>query len=194
MIRPALFLLPITLLLPACGKPGSEGGEHTISGPMDSRPGNSLPDQPSSSDGKHDRPNDGFPDLDPPELTPEVERGETGARGVLLNWTRAIELREWDQAWLLLPDAEKEKWSRGDFAALFANLQDISVAVSSGRMEGAAGSTYYTAVATISANEADGRPVRYEAEVILRRVNDVPGASAKQLGWHIESVDLDWTH
>ena len=61
-------------------------------------------------------------------------------------------------------------------------------------MEGAAGSSYYTSEATITANDKDGRPVRYEGPIVLRRVNDVPGASAAQLRWHIDSVQLDWTH
>ncbi len=44
---------------------------------------------------------DGYPDLSPPVLTPEAERGETGARNVLVNFARAVELREYDQAWRL---------------------------------------------------------------------------------------------
>lgn len=138
--------------------------------------------------------NDGDPDLTPPVLTSEAERGEKGARNVLLSWARAIELREYDQAWDLFGASGKERMSRAEFARIFAGLDDITVAVPGGSMEGAAGSSYYTSQATITAEDADGRPVRFEGPVVLRRVNDVPGATAAQLRWHVESADLDWTH
>ncbi len=134
-------------------------------------------------------------DYDPSSPTvPDAERGETGARNVLLSFARAIELREFDQAWEMLDTADQTKWSKAEWRALFADLGKITVAVPSGTMEGAAGSSYYTSEATITATDKDGRPVRYEGPVVLRRVNDVPGASPEQLRWHIDSVKLDWTH
>ena len=57
-------------------------------------------------------------------------------------------------------------------------------------MEGAAGSSYYTAPTTVVGKTEDGRPFRLEGEVVLRRVNDVPGATEDQLRWHLEKVDL----
>ena len=61
-------------------------------------------------------------------------------------------------------------------------------------MEGAAGSSYYTAPVTVTSSDKDGRPVRIEGEAVLRRVNDVPGATPAQLRWHMDKVTLDWTH
>ena len=87
------------------------------------------------------------------------------------------------------PSSAKAEWRK-----LFADLGEITVAVPGGTMEGAAGSSYYTSDATITATDSEGRPIRYEGPIVLRRVNDVPGASAEQLRWHIESVKLDWTH
>jgi 3-oxoacyl-ACP reductase-like protein len=130
----------------------------------------------------------------PPALTPEAERGETGARDVLLDFARAIELKRYDQAWAMLSPADQRKWSRTAFAAMFADLGKITVAVPTGTMEGAAGSSYYSAPVTITASARDGRPVRIEGEAVLRRVNDVDGASAAQLRWHFETLTLDWTH
>jgi hypothetical protein len=57
-------------------------------------------------------------------------------------------------------------------------------------MEGAAGSSYYTAPATITGIRADGSKATLKGEVVLRRVNDVPGATPEQLAWHIEQVNL----
>ena len=138
--------------------------------------------------------NDGSPELSPAPLIPEAERGETGARNVLLSFARAIELREFDQAWEMLDEGDQQRWDKAQWRALFADLGRITVAVPDGSMEGAAGSSYYTSDATITATDMDGRPVRYEGPIVLRRVNDVPGASAAQLRWHIDSVQLDWTH
>ena len=133
---------------------------------------------------------DGYPDLSPPVLTPEAERGETGARNVLVNFARAVELREYGQAWRFFNDTAKAHWSEKRFDALFAGLRDISVSVPSGRMEGAAGSSYYTSQAEIAATDPDGRRIRLEGPIVLRRVNDVPGSSAEQRRWHIEQFDL----
>lgn len=51
-----------------------------------------------------------------------------------------------------------------------------------GQVEGAAGSLYYEAPVVLRFGNAP--PER--GSLVLRRVNDVPGASAAQLRWHIE--------
>lgn len=152
------------------------------------------PAPPPLADGSPDAANDGYPDLTPSPLDPATERTETGARNVLLAFASAIELGEWDQAWAMLDEADREKWSEAEWRAMFADLENITVAVPDGRMEGAAGSSYYTSNATITAQDPDGRPVRYDGQIVLRRVNDVPGATEQQLRWHIDGVTLDWTH
>lgn len=137
---------------------------------------------------------EGRPDLSPPALTAEAERGEKGARNVLLSFARAIELREFGQAWAMLSPADRRKWSKSQFSALFNDLGTITVAVPAGTIEGAAGSSFYSAAVTITANDKDGRPVRYEGEAMLRRANDVDGATPAQLRWHLEKLSLEWTH
>lgn len=195
MIRLLLSYVFTILLLSGCGQSASDGqaGDLTTVD-LEGQPGDPVPDPPPRSDGLRDEPNDGFPNLAPPRLTPEAERTETGARSVLVNWARAIELKEFDQAWAMLSVSDQAKWNRADFASRFEGLDEIAVAVPSGTMEGAAGSFYYTAPVTITANDTEGRPVRYEGEAVLKRVNDVPGATAKQMRWHIEEITLDWTH
>lgn len=131
---------------------------------------------------------------DPPVLTPEAERGETGARNVLLSFARAIEQRRFDQAWSLLSAADQRKWTRAQFAALFADLPRPTVAIPDGEIEGAAGSSYYTAPVAVTGTTRDGRPIRIEGQAILRRVNDVDGATPAQLRWHFERLTLEWTH
>jgi hypothetical protein len=183
-----------SLALTACNQSTPSADEPTTVD-LEGQPGDTAPPPPPPPpDGSADGENDGYPNLDPVPLTPEAERGETGARSVLLSFARAIELREFDQAWAMLDEADQVKWSKSEWRKLFADLGEITVAVPGGTMEGAAGSSYYTSQATITADDKDGRPVRYEGPIVLRRVNDVPGASAEQLRWHIDSVKLDWTH
>ena len=53
-------------------------------------------------------------------------------------------------------------------------------------MEGAAGTSYYTAPVTITG--ANGQ--RLSGEIVLSRVNDVPGATPEQLRWRVRELDL----
>lgn len=183
----------LILALAACNPSPSSKDELTTVD-LEGAPGEVPPPAPPPADGSPDAANDGYPDLTPSPLDPATERTETGARNVLLAFARAIELGEWDQAWAMLDDADREKWPEAEWSAMFADLEDITVAVPDGRMEGAAGSSYYTSDATITAWDANGRPVRYEGQMVLERTNDVPGATEQQLRWHIDSVTLDWTH
>ncbi|WP_246449870.1 hypothetical protein [Qipengyuania soli] len=192
-ILSALALFAVT----ACSQPTEDSAPtQTVDLPGNADDG--LPPPPPPVGGpppmEGDATNDGYPDLTPAALTPEAERTVKGARNVLLSWARAIELREFDQAWGLMSDTDHAKWSKPAWARLFADLDKITVAVPDGTMEGAAGSSYYTSQASITGTDKDGRAVRYEGPVVLRRVNDVPGASAEQLRWHIDSVTLDWVH
>ena len=135
----------------------------------------------------------GYPGLTPPPLTPEAEKGIKGARNVLLAFARAVELREFDQAWAMLSPGDRQKWSRAEFTRMLTDLGKIVVAIPSGTVEGAAGSLYYTGPLTITAVDDAGRPVRIEGEAVLRRVNDVDGATPAQLRWHFDKLTLDRT-
>ncbi|MGB3167416.1 MAG: hypothetical protein WBA68_11645 [Alteraurantiacibacter sp.] len=192
------------LLLAACDasdnpgteEPASDTGNGDIAGGNAQERGSAPPADAATPTGgmTANGVNDGIPDLTPPPLTPEAQRTETGARSVLVNWARAIELQEWDQAWRMMSDADRARWDREDFAALFSDLADVTVAVPSGSMEGTDASSYYRAPVTVTGRDGEGRPMRYEGEVVLRRANDVAGPGDEQTGWHIESVTLDWTH
>jgi len=130
-------------------------------------------------------------DAAPPRLTPEAERGVEGARNVLLSFASAIERKDYGQARAMLGPADQQKWSEATFAAMFAKLSRPTVAIPTGTMEGAAGSIYYTAPVTITGSDEAGRPVRIEGEAVLRRVNDVDGATPAQLRWHFATLTLD---
>ena len=97
---------------------------------------------------------------------------------------------------------EQKRWSGagsiwGDpaQAALFQQelKRDREVHVEIGKLgepEGAAGSIYVTMPITFYGRDSAGTEFRRPAEVILRRVNDVPGSTAAQRRWHIERIEL----
>jgi hypothetical protein len=58
-----------------------------------------------------------------------------------------------------------------------------------GDMEGAAGSSYITVPTVFYGKTEAGGAFRRAADVILRRVNDVPGSTEAQRRWHIERIE-----
>lgn len=134
--------------------------------------------------------NDGYPDLSPVSSDARDNGSEPAARAILLPWARGIELREFDQSWALMGDAAKAQISKAKFNAMFAPLHDLFVAIPGGTTEGAAGSSYYTVPTSITGTARDGSKKTISGEVVMRRVNDVPGATPAQLTWHIEQVNL----
>lgn len=129
---------------------------------------------------------------EPAPLVPEAARGEEGARNILLAWACALEQGDYATAfaqWGAGAEA-RSGTTEAEHAAYWSDFESITVAVPEGRMEGAAGSSYYEVRATITGERTDGTPYRLEGPVVLRRVNDVPGATPDQLRWHLERVDL----
>jgi hypothetical protein len=122
-----------------------------------------------------------------PTFIPESEKGEKGARAVLLTWARALENRRFGEAWAQFLDPPA---SRDAFVKWWERYATLTVAVPGGEMDAGAGSLYYTVLTTITGTTQDGRPFRLTGDVVLRRVNDVDGATPQQLRWHLASADL----
>lgn len=81
--------------------------------------------------------------------------------------------------------------SLAEFQHGFADTRSTQLNVMSvSDVEGAAGSLYATVNVTLAATMNDGHTQRFRGDYIMRRVNDVPGASAEQLRWHIDSARL----
>lgn len=100
---------------------------------------------------------------------------------LLRYYTNALRVGDWvdaAKAWSLDAQMTPEKL-KGEFGG----QTSPKIAVGKGDTEGAAGSLYYEA--PIVVDFADGRPSK-RGTIVLRRVNDVPGASEEQLNWRIE--------
>ena len=122
---------------------------------------------------------------------PEAEKGERGARDVLLAWTDALESQRFAEAYALFGERGRASgMSAAEYAAQFGRCHKITVAAPDGQIEGAAGSSFYTAPATLTCQLITGTNEKWTGNVVLRRVNDVPGATPEQLRWHIESAEL----
>lgn len=96
-------------------------------------------------------------------------------------YTNAIRIGDWDsaaRAWSLDAQMTPEK-----LQAEFSGNAGPNVAVGKGDWEKAAGFSFYEARLTITF--ADARESR-RGSIVLRRANDVPGASDQQLVWRIE--------
>lgn len=128
-----------------------------------------------------------------PSPTPTAEIRTPGAPStsrdpaeVLAFWGTAVELRDWATVRATWGDrGARSGLSDKAFAARWSSLLDPKVTIGKGEQEGAAGSLYYTAPVRI----VDGARI-LSGNVVLRRVNDIDGASDEQLRWHIESTTL----
>ena len=70
--------------------------------------------------------------------------------------------------------------------AVFAGYRQPTIALSDLQQEGAAGSSYCTVSGSLS-DAGDKAKAASKGEIVLKRVNDVPGATPAQLRWTIRS-------
>jgi hypothetical protein len=70
--------------------------------------------------------------------------------------------------------------------ALFTGYKQPTIAIGGIEQEGAAGSLYCTVSGTLTDAGQPAEAAR-KGEIVLKRVNDVPGATARQLRWTIRS-------
>ena len=105
---------------------------------------------------------------------------------VVVAWATAMSLMQWDSAYRYWGEqGVRSGLTAAQFAAKWGKLVNPEFELHSGTTEGAAGSSYYTAPIVL----IDGqRQVR--GEIVLRRVNDVDGATPEQLRWHIERLTI----
>ena len=123
------------------------------------------------------------------KLTAEQAKGEMGARKLLLDFGAAMKSRDLDRAYRMFGEnGPMSGQTAAQWSKPYADYSDIAVEFGDGRVEGAAGSLYYQVPITLTATSPDGA-VSKDGTITLRRVNDVPGATAEQLRWHIENID-----
>ena len=123
-----------------------------------------------------------------PEPKGAIDPKSAEAAGqVVQHYGALIEQGRWTESWKL--------WSNPDGARQFdrnwRNDSEVHMEIGKpGDMEGAAGSIYVTVPVVFYGRHKNSGDFRRAADVILRRVNDVPGSTEAQRRWHIERIDL----
>jgi hypothetical protein len=122
-----------------------------------------------------------------PEPKGPIDPKSAEAAGqVVQHYGALIEQGRWTESWIL--------WSNPDLAKQFDRSwrDDSEVHIEIGKpgeTEGAAGSIYSTMPVVFYGKTKAGASFRRSADVILRRVNDVPGSTEAQRRWHIERIE-----
>lgn len=117
--------------------------------------------------------------------------GVQAAVALLQRYYSAINAHDYDTAWSQWGEHGQPGQTRARFEAGFAHTRKAHITI--GKLQpggGAAGSIYQPVPVTVEATLDDGTRQRFRGVYVLRRVNDVDGASAAQLQWHIGSAQL----
>jgi hypothetical protein len=169
------------MLLAACA--GEEGNRHAAANDSNA----TTPDDAAPAPGAgHASSQPAAHEPAPPAATQD-QKTPAAATAVLREYFRLIEQKKYVEAHRLWSSsAADDDLSDGAFAASFDKYRSYHAAIGKpGGMEGAAGSSYIDFPVTVTGELKSGGPFRLEGPVTLRRVNDVPGATAEQLQWRI---------
>jgi hypothetical protein len=108
------------------------------------------------------------------------------ARGLVRRFGALIEEGNWSEAQKLWGNAD----AAADLTSRLKRFRDVHLeSGKSAEPEGAAGSIYVTVPVTFYETDFKSHSFRRSADVVLRRVNDVPGSTEAQRRWHIERID-----
>lgn len=134
----------------------------------------------------------GSPGALPDDRTPVSEAPFTptsaqGGADVVQVYFALVEAGRYAEAWKLRGGSAGQT----EFARSFAAYDSYHGLVGApGPVEGAAGSLYLEVPVQIYGRWKDGREMHQGGVAVLRRVNDVPGASAEQRSWRIQALKL----
>ncbi|MCR5880499.1 hypothetical protein [Phenylobacterium sp. J367] len=101
--------------------------------------------------------------------------------------------RKYAEAWALWSDGGKASGrAESAFVREMAAYPQYDAQIGApGDIQGAAGSLYVEVPVVIYGRNPDGSELHRKGVAVLRRVNDVPGATAEQRRWHIARFDLN---
>ncbi len=118
-------------------------------------------------------------------------RSQQAAAEVVRRYYAALDARDYGTAWTQWGDDGRPGQSFASFEKGFADTRSTRVTIGTlAPGEGGAGSIFQTVPVTVEAVQVNGTIQRFTGSYVVRRVNDVPGASAAQLRWHIDSAKL----
>lgn len=121
-----------------------------------------------------------------PEPTGPIDPKSSEAAGqVVQHYGALVEQSKYADAATYWSDAGQA----ADFAKQLQAYRTVHLTIGDlGEQEGAAGSIFITEPVTFYGETKDRKDYSRKAVVTLRRVNDVPGSTAEQRQWHIQSI------
>lgn len=121
-----------------------------------------------------------------------IDRTPAQARDVVARYYAALDRGAYRTAYALWDRGGQASGQRyADFVRGFARTARTRVVAGMPQgPEGAAGSSYITVPVRVYATLKNGAGQRFVGTYTLRRVNDVPGATASQRSWHLASAKL----
>lgn len=118
-------------------------------------------------------------------------RSKEAAAAVVQRYYSALNARDFDTAWQQWGENGPPNQTPEQFRAGFAHTRATHVVIGTLQPgDAGAGSVYQPVPVTVDATLDDGTHQRFRGTYVVRRVNDVDGASAAQLRWHIDSAKL----
>jgi hypothetical protein len=174
------------VLLAACGQDGQVRNEENAA-TENTAPESPVapPAAPENAADNASLPDDRTP-LEEPRGPIDPKSAEAAGQ-VVQHYGALIEQGRWQESWNLWSDADSAK----AFDRNWRDDSEVHMEIGKpGDMEGAAGSIYITVPVVFYGKTKAGGPFRRGADVILRRVNDVPGSTETQRRWHIERIEL----
>lgn len=119
--------------------------------------------------------------------TPPRETSVQAAVQIVRAYYSAVSRRDYRAAYTLWHGTQSYAHFRQGYAA----TRSVTVTfLKPGTPEGAAGSTYLEVPVRVDTMLRSGAQQHFVGSYTLRRVNDVPGSTAAQRRWHIESAHL----
>ena len=125
----------------------------------------------------------GAPELQMPSADQLAMLGSADCRTVAHGYIEALAAGDFTLAARFWDDPVVDE---ARLAAVFDGYGAPTIAIDKVQEEGAAGSLYCTVTGTL-ADGADTARAKRQGALVLRRVNDVPGATPEQLRWHLQS-------
>ena len=123
--------------------------------------------------------------LTEPKGTIDPKSAEAAGQ-VVQSYGALIEQRRFPEARLLWSDPGQARAAELEIG----RLSEVHLEIGSlGDLEAAAGSIYVAIPVVFYGKLEEGEPYRRSASLILRRVNDIPGATEEQLRWRIERIE-----
>ncbi|WP_370655211.1 hypothetical protein [Sphingomonas aurea] len=118
-------------------------------------------------------------------------KGMEAAADVVRRYYSALDARDYSTAWTQWGDDGQPGQTFKAFENGYAHTRSTRVTIGALTPgDGGAGSIYQPVPVTVDATLDDGRHQRFVGSYVVRRVNDVDGASPSQLRWHIDSARL----